>query len=268
MTPPALCLADTAHLPDAPAGTGEDDWPALLQAAAGVAAREPLLQGWIERLVLAQPDLRSALAALLAERLQFRGLSEAGLCDLLNAALDGEPVMRRIGADLRAVRRGDPACRGSLHVFLHLKGFHALQTYRAAHALWCAGREPLALALANQAAAVFGIDIHPAARIGAGVMLDHGSGIVIGETAVVDDHVSILQGVTLGGTGKQSGDRHPKLRRGVKVGAGAIILGNIEIGALSQVAAGSVVLQAVPPCCTVAGVPARVVRDYSCTTQS
>lgn len=267
MRPPGLRLAGAEYLLDATAATAADDWPALRRAAAAVAAQEPLLRGWIERLVLDQPDLRSALAALLAERLQFRALSEAGLGDLLHVALAGEAVMQRVAADLRAVQRDDPACRGSLHVFLHLKGFHALQTYRAAHALWCAGREPLALALANQAAAVFGIDIHPAARIGAGVMLDHGSGIVIGETAVVEDHVSILQGVTLGGTGKQSGDRHPKLRRGVKVGAGAIILGNIEIGALSQVAAGSVVLQAVPARCTVAGVPARVVRDYSCTAQ-
>lgn len=149
-----------------------------------------------------------------------------------------------------------------MHVLMNLKGFQALQTYRVAHRLWLDGRKEVANWLSNLASLVFGPDIHPAARIGQAVMLDHGSGIVIGETAVIDDEVSILQNVTLGGTGKETGDRHPKIRRGVMIGAGAKILGNIEVGAYSKVAAGSVVLKPVPHRTTVAGVPATVVRIH------
>ena len=156
-----------------------------------------------------------------------------------------------------AVRHRDPACTTYLHAVMNLKGFQALQAHRASHALWGAGRRELAHWLSHLVSLSFGIDIHPAARLGTALMLDHGRGIVIGETAEVSDGTSILQNVTLGGTGKDRGDRHPKIRHDVLIGAGAKILGNIEVGPMSKVAAGSAVLQSVPPRCTVAGVPAR-----------
>ncbi len=166
-----------------------------------------------------------------------------------------EPVL----ADLVCRKRRDPACRSYLGALLHMKGFQALQAYRVAHWLWGQGREALALLLQGRIAGTFAVDIHPAARIGSGIMMDHATGIVIGETAVVGDNVSMLHGVTLGGTGKDVGDRHPKVRRGVLIGAGAKILGNIVIGEGAKVGAGSVVLNDVPPHSTVAGVPARMI---------
>jgi serine O-acetyltransferase len=161
--------------------------------------------------------------------------------------------------DLDAVLARDPACESALVPFLYYKGFKALQGYRVAHALWLAGRVGVARFLQSRIADVFAMDIHPAARIGRGVFIDHGTGVVVGETTVVEDDVSILQSVTLGGTGKESGDRHPKIRRGVMIGAGAGVFGNIEIGEGSKVAAGSVVLAPVLPHTTVAGVPAKPV---------
>jgi serine O-acetyltransferase len=246
-------------------------WTQMRQAAQQTAQREPLLQARLRELVLDQPSLTAALAAVLARRLACADLQEQALRALMMEVLTQNPdAVMRFVADLLAVQERDPACAGPLHVLLNLKGFQALQAYRIAHALWHAGRGELALTLANQASLVFAADIHPAARIGAGVMIDHATGVVIGETAVVEDNVSILQNVTLGGTGKEHGDRHPKVRTGVMIGAGATILGNIEIGAMSKVAAGSVVLHPVPPHCTVAGVPARVVRHQqpdSCPSQ-
>jgi serine O-acetyltransferase len=163
-----------------------------------------------------------------------------------------------------AVFDRDPACTRLIEPFLYFKGFHALQAYRLAHALWKAGRRDFALYLQSRASEVFQVDINPAALIGKGIFLDHATGIVIGSTAVVEDDVSMLQGVTLGGTGKEVGDRHPKIRHGVLLGAGAKVLGNIEVGHCSRVASGSVVLQAVPHNKTVAGVPARVVGEAGC----
>ena len=162
-------------------------------------------------------------------------------------------------ADLQAVRDRDCACCGYATPFLYYKGFHALQAHRVAHWLWQQGRKPLALFFQNRISVEFGVDIHPAARIGRGIMLDHATGVVIGETATVGDDVSIMQGVTLGGTGKESGDRHPKVGSGVLISAGATILGNIHIGDGAMIAAGSVVLHEVPPHTAVAGVPAKVV---------
>jgi serine O-acetyltransferase len=185
--------------------------------------------------------------------------------DRLLSGLIGEVLMadRDIVAaavtDLTAIRDRDPACPDLLTPFLHFKGFLALQTWRISHALWAAGRTHMALHLQSRMSQAFSIDIHPAARLGRGILLDHGTGIVIGETAVVEDDVSILQEVTLGGTGKDCGDRHPKIRRGVLIGAGAKILGNIEVGAGAKVGAGSIVLEAVEPFTTVVGVPARPV---------
>jgi serine O-acetyltransferase len=156
------------------------------------------------------------------------------------------------------------ACARYLEPLLYFKGFHALVTHRFAHALWQDGRRDFALYLQSQASRIFGIDIHPAARFGVGIMIDHGTGIVVGETSVVGDNVSILQDVTLGGNGKETGDRHPKIGNNVLLAAGAKVLGNIRVGNCSRVAAGSVVLAEVPDNTTVAGVPAKVVGPAGC----
>ena len=238
-----------------------DPWQRMRITAQDVARREPLLAPRLHALVLERATPAAILAAVLARRLACADMPETELRTLIGQMADAR-ILAEVGADLAAVEERDPACPDLLHVLLNLKGFQALQTYRIAHALWQEGRAELAFALANQASLAFAVDIHPAARIGSGVMFDHGTGIVIGETTVIEDHVSLLQNVTLGGTGKEHGDRHPKIRTGVMIGAGAKILGNIEVGAMSKVAAGSVVLRPVPPHCTVAGVPARIVRHH------
>jgi serine O-acetyltransferase len=251
---------EAAHVPGSPAAV-ERLWQRIRQAANGVAGRERMLLTMLRRLVLSRASLADAMAAMLAPRLAGDHMEPSSLQVLMRGIFEDEAaVLGAVARDLQALVERDPVCADPLHGFLHLKGFHALQGHRVAHELWRRGRRDLALALQNRASLVFGVDIHPAARIGAGVMLDHGSGIVVGETAVIEDNVSILQDVTLGATGKERGDRHPKVRCGVMIGAGAKILGNIEIGAMSQVAAGSVVLQSVPPHCTVAGVPSRIMR--------
>lgn len=258
-----LHVAASKPLPRAQAGDAERIWQQVRDAAAAVAEREPLLRHRLQPLLSTDRSPAAMLAAVLAGRLACDDLPQAALQSLMQTLFDDDAaVLDQVGADLAAVKERDPACPDYLHVLLNLKGFQALQTYRAAHLLWRAGRNELAFALASQASLSFAVDIHPAARIGAGVMLDHGTGIVIGETTVIEDDVSILQNVTLGGTGKQHGDRHPKIRRGVLIGAGATILGNIEVGTMSKVAAGSVVLKPVPPHCTVAGVPAKIVRQH------
>ncbi|XRS42986.1 serine O-acetyltransferase [Ensifer sp. R-19] len=224
--------------------------------------REPVMEQTLRLITEARSDA-AVLAGVLASHLSVARVDERSLAQLLSDVFDADAAaLRAAEADLQAVMERDPACPGLLHVLLNLKGFQALQTYRAAHRLWIDGRRQVANWLSNLASLVFGPDIHPAAAIGKAVMLDHGSGIVIGETSVIEDQVSILQNVTLGGTGKETGDRHPKIRQGVMIGAGAKILGNIEVGAYSKVAAGSVVLKSVPPRTTVAGVPAMVVRIH------
>src|SRR5204862_6089122 len=166
--------------------------------------------------------------------------------------------------DLKAVFERDPACRGYVQPFLFFKGFLALQTQRVAHWLWSEGRETLAFYLQSRMSEMFQVDAHPATKIGRGVFIDHGTGIVLGETAVIGDDVSMLHGVTLGGTGAERGDRHPKIGKGVLLGAGAKVLGNIKVGDYAKVASGSVVLKEVPPGCTAAGVPARLINCPSC----
>ncbi|MBX5158690.1 serine O-acetyltransferase [Rhizobium sp. NZLR8] len=240
---------------------GASVWAVIRAEAVALAGREPILQQLLAVQITNAAGNKEIIAHVLAARLSATQVATGDLVDLILSMLDDD-IMRKIEADLVAVRERDPACTTFLHALLNLKGFHALQTHRIAHALWNAGRPEIASWLANLASLVFGPDIHPAARIGASIMLDHGSGIVIGETAVIEDEVSILQNVTLGGTGKETGDRHPKIRHGVMIGAGAKILGNIEIGAFSKVAAGSVVLKPVPEHCTVAGVPATLVRVH------
>jgi serine O-acetyltransferase len=241
--------------------SGEDGfWVEIQSEARREAEREPLLVSFLFASVLRHQQLERALGVILANKLQTLDLTAIALRDLIEEAFTEDlSIGAMIRADLLAARTRDPAARGYAQPFLYYKGFHALQAYRVAHWLWHTERTALAAHLQNRISEVFAVDIHPAARIGSGILIDHGTSVVIGETAVVEDFVSMLHEVTLGGTGKETGDRHPKVRRGVLIGAGAKILGNIEVGTGAKVGAGSVVLSNVPPHTTVAGVPARVV---------
>jgi serine O-acetyltransferase len=236
-------------------------WTALRQQAEAMAGREPTLAGFVHATILQHDRLEQALSYHLARRLGGEDLSPLAIREMFDDAIaaDGE-LGEAVRADLSAVFERDPACHSYVDAFLFYKGFHALESYRISHWLWGQGRKAMALFLQSRISQLFAVDIHPAARIGRGIMLDHATGIVIGETAVVEDDVSIMQDVTLGGTGKESGDRHPKIRRGVLLSLGAKILGNIEIGEYSRVGAGSVVLKPVPPGCTAVGVPAKLVN--------
>ncbi len=249
-----------------PLGKTADPVFAQIRAEAEEATRrEPDLGGFLASAILNHATLEQAVAHRIAARLSHPdfpgGLIAQNFLDFCarDAAL-GEAIR----ADLLAVADRDPACARLIEPLLYFKGFHALQSHRLAHALWNGGRKDFALYLQSRASAVFQTDINPAARIGKGIFLDHATGLVVGATAVIEDEVSILHSVTLGGTGHERGDRHPKIRKGVLIGAGAKIIGNIEIGACSRIAAGSVVLKPVPPGVTVAGVPARVVGDSGC----
>ena len=227
-------------------------------------AGEPVLASYLHATVLKHEQLEYALSFLLAGKLQTHSLPDMLVRELIDEAFAAHPeIGLAIRADLEAVRTRDPASRGYSEPFLHYKGFHALQSYRVGHWLWGQGRHALAKHLQSRISEVFGVDIHPAARVGSGILIDHGTSVVIGETSVVEDNVSLLHEVTLGGTGKTLGDRHPKVRHGVMIGAGAKVLGNIEIGAGSKIGAGSVVLDDVPPHHTVAGVPAQIVGRTS-----
>src|SRR5262245_3787720 len=242
------------------AATGEDGfWEQIQSEAREEAQREPVLVSFLFASVLRHATLEDGLGVILANKLQTPELPAILLRDLIREAFTDDSIRASIRADLLAARTRDPAARGYAQPFLYYKGYHALQAYRVAHWLWRHGRHALAAHLQNRISELFGVDVHPAAKIGSGIIIDHGTSVVIGETAVVEDNVSILHEVTLGGTGKEMGDRHPKVRRGVLIGAGAKILGNIEVGLGAKVAAGSVVLRDVPPRTTVAGIPARVV---------
>lgn len=238
-------------------------WNTFRSEAQALSDKEPVLRPFLARLFPDGGTFKRMLPARLADLLQTPGVNVEELTELFSDVIASAPdIAIAAVADLQAVKRRDPACPTYLHAVLNLKGYQALQAHRLAHNVWVNGRKEIASFISNRASVVLGADIHPAAQTGVGIMLDHGSGIVIGETTVIGANVSILQNVTLGGTGKVSGDRHPKIRRGVMIGAGANVLGNVEIGECSKVAAGSVVLQSVPPNCTVAGVPAKVVRMH------
>lgn len=241
-------------------------WQIIQEETRSEAAREPALASFLHATILNHDTLQGALSYHLANKLGSSELSALQVREIIELAIQSDPeIIIAIKADLQAVFERDSACDNYLIPLLYFKGFHALQSHRIAHWLWGEGRRCLALYLQSRVALIFSVDIHPAARMGKGIMLDHATGIVIGETAVVEDDVSIMQAVTLGGTGKESGDRHPKVRRGVLVSAGAKILGNIEIGENAKIGAGSVVLKPVEPYTTVAGVPAVVVsRQCDC----
>ena len=237
-------------------------WDAIQANAREIFANEPSLSGMVISNVLNHDSFEAALAHRLAERLDHTDVS----ADLIRQAFhDALAVRPEIGlearADLAATLERDPACHRAIEPLLYFKGYQAIQTHRFAHALFKAGRRDFALYLQSRSSQVFQVDINPAARIGKGIMLDHGTGFVVGETAVIGDNVSILQGVTLGGTGKAEEDRHPKIGNGVLIGAGAKVLGNIKVGDCARIGAGSVVVKEVPPHVTVAGVPAKVIGE-------
>jgi len=235
-------------------------WSTMRREAVEAVERDALMAGQISAAVLRHASFALGLAGRIAYKLADGDLAEPVLAALVAEAIADTPSIARAAArDLMAVRDRDPACRDLITPFLFFKGFLSLQSYRVAHWLWARGREHLARQVQSRMSEVFGVDIHPAARVGCGIMIDHGTGLVIGETAVVEDDVSILHGVTLGGTGKDCGDRHPKVRRGVLLGAGAKVLGNIEVGEGAKVGAGSIVLDSVEPHTTVVGVPAKPV---------
>ena len=240
-------------------------WTSLRAEALRAAKAEPALGSLVNAVVLSHETLGQALSYQLARKLGDQELRAMTLRDIFEEAYDGHPELVAIAEnDLKAVFERDPACKGYVQPFLFFKGFQALQTQRVAHWLWGHGRETLAFYLQSRMSELFQVDIHPATRIGRGIFMDHGTGIVIGETAVVGDDVSMLHGVTLGGTGAERDDRHPKIGKGVLLGAGAKVLGNIEIGDYAKIASGSVVLKPVPKGCTAAGVPARLVNCPTC----
>lgn len=236
-------------------------WHALRSEAEAVARQEPSLASMLNGVILRHEALSSALSFQLARKIGEEGVTALTAREFCDEAYAADPaIVQSAALDLQAIIERDPAARGCLPAFLFYKGFLAVQVYRVAHWLWGQGREMMALHLQSRTSELFQVDIHPAARIGSGIFVDHATGVVIGETAVVGDDVSMLHAVTLGGTGAQRGDRHPKIGKGVLLGAGAKVLGNIEIGDYAKIASGSVVLKPVPPGCTAAGVPARLVN--------
>ena len=244
----------------APTLEPEEIWNSIRCEVEAEVRREPILASFLHATILKHTRLEDALSFHLASKLATPSLPSMLVRELIDDALRAEPaISHAIIRDLLAVRERDPASHGFWQPFLYFKGFHAIQCHRIAHAIWVRDRHSLAIYLQNRISEIFAVDIHPAAQIGTGILIDHGTSVVIGETAVVEDNVSMLHEVTLGGTGKAVGDRHPKIRQGVLIGAGAKVLGNIEVGEGAKIAASSVVLEPVPPHCTVAGVPARIV---------
>jgi len=244
-------------------------WSSIRDEAMEAVSRDPLLAAFLYATILNQDSLEDAVMHRLAERLGHQDLGADLIRQTFKAMLDDNAEWANIlRVDIQAYYDRDPACDRFLMPVLYFKGFHAIQTHRLAHWLWNRGRRDFALYLQSRSSSIFQTDIHPASKMGKGIFIDHATGLVVGETAVIEDDVSILHGVTLGGTGKAGGDRHPKIRHGVLIGAGAKILGNIEVGHCSKIAAGSVVLSPVPNNKTVAGVPARVVGETGCKEPS
>jgi len=244
-------------------------WDQISDEARKAVRDEPLMGGLVHACILHHKTLEKALSYRIAAKLSSNEMSMAILREIADEAYASSPALVEAArADLVAVYERDPACHRLLQPILYFKGYQAMQAYRVGHWLWTNGQHDLAYFFQMRVSEIFGIDIHPAARIGKGIMIDHAHSIVIGETAVVGDNVSMLHSVTLGGTGKEEEDRHPKIGDGVLIGAGAKVLGNITIGHCTRIAAGSVVLIDVPPCKTVAGVPAKIVGEAGCDQPS
>lgn len=253
---PRLCAGKTEDI--------RKVWETLRSEANRVVAEEPGLRHLVDDVILSRDSAADALGARLARRLAREDMPRSAMEPLLSGVFRDHPlIVHSAMRDMLAMYERDPACFSLLEPLLFFKGFLALTTYRVSHQLWQSGRRWLALYLQSVASEVFAVDIHPAARIGCGILLDHATSFVVGETAIIEDDVSILHEVTLGGTGKECGDRHPIIRSGVLLGAGAKILGRVEIGTGAKVGAGSVVLNDVPPHKTVAGVPAIIVGESS-----
>ncbi len=254
----------TLVAPDNDTAFSDALWRQLRLEAEQAYTRSPMLAPLFLDSILNQPSFEAAMFHRIAGRLKNDVISQPLILQAFHRAASAtSEISLGLKADINAVFDRDPACERLIEPFLYFKGFHALQAHRLTHWLWANGERDFALYLQSRTSEVFQTDIHPAARIGQGIFLDHATGLVVGETAVIGDDVSLLQDITLGGTGKESGDRHPKIKPGVMIGAGAKILGNIEIGEQARIAAGSVVLTPVPPGATVAGVPARIVRRAS-----
>ena len=244
-------------------------WQAVRDEAMQAVDRDPLLSAFLYTTILNHSSLEEAVIHRIAQRLDHADIGADMISHNFREMQRDVPEWREVvRVDIQAYYDRDPACDRFIMPVLYFKGFHAIQTHRLAHWLWNKGRKDFALYLQSRSSAVFQTDINPAARIGKGIFIDHATGLVVGETAVVEDNVSMLHGVTLGGTGKAGGDRHPKIRYGVLIGAGAKVLGNIEVGHCAKIAAGSVVLSPVPHNKTVAGVPARVVGETGCDQPS
>lgn len=238
----------------------DDLWQRMKEEARSDIDHEPILSNYYFSSILSHDSLESALANYLSMKLSNSTLPSGILYDVFLGILGGDrEIIRAVTDDLRAVKERDPACISFVHCFLNFKGFSAIQSHRIAHNLWCQGRKVLALMIQNRVSEVFAVDIHPGARIGSGILLDHATGVVVGETAVIGNNVSILHNVTLGGTGKASGDRHPKIGDGVLIGAGTCVLGNVRIEDGAKIGAGSVVLKQVPARTTAVGNPARLI---------
>lgn len=241
-------------------------WSRIREEAEQAIQNEPVLSGFIYAAVLAHKTFEHAVCYRLAQLLDHGDVDASLLVQIFEEVLSARPELgEKFRADILAVYDRDPACVRLLEPLLYFKGFHALQTYRFSHELRLSGSEDMALYLQSMSSRKFAVDINPSAKIGRGIMLDHATGLVFGETAEIADNVSILHGVNLGGTGKEVGDRHPKIGSGVMIGADAKILGNISVGDCSRIGAGSVVTKDVPPNTTVAGVPARIIGDAGCT---
>lgn len=244
-------------------------WDQITEEARQAVSDEPLIGGFVHACILHHKSVEKALSYRIAAKLASNEMSMVVVREIVEEAYQKSPALVEAArADLVAVYERDPACHRLLQPILYFKGYQAMQAYRVGHFLWQEGHTDLAYFFQMRVSEIFGVDIHPAAHIGKGIMIDHAHSIVIGETAVVGDNVSMLHSVTLGGTGKEEEDRHPKIGDGVLIGAGAKVLGNIRVGNCSRIAAGSVVLEEVPPCKTVAGIPARIVGEAGCDQPS
>lgn len=240
-------------------------WDKIKQDAQKAVAKEPLIGGFVHATILHHASIEKALSYRIAAKLSSNEMSMMVVREVVEQAYaDDAGLVEAARADLMAIYERDPACHRLLQPILYFKGYQAVQAYRVGHYLWSQDHQDLAYFFQMRVSEIFGVDIHPGAKIGKGIMIDHAHSIVIGETAVVGDNVSMLHSVTLGGTGKEEQDRHPKIGDGVLIGAGAKVLGNIRIGHCSRIAAGSVVLEEVPPCKTVAGIPAKIVGEAGC----